>query len=90
MISAALGFHDDLRSIPGARTARTCTPQDATTWEIGGGTEITTALLSHCWLVFIGAGKARFGMLIIYFVNQRPQRRASRLLIPHCGRVRAC
>lgn len=88
MISAGLGFHDDLCSIPGARTVHTCTPQDATTWEIGGG--IATALLSHCWLVFIDTGKACFGMLIIYFVNQRPQWRASCLLIPHRGRARAC
>lgn len=34
MISAALGFHDDLHSIPGARTAHACTPQDAATWDI--------------------------------------------------------
>jgi len=70
MILAALGFHDNLHSIPGARTLHTCTPQDATTWETEGG--IATALLSHCWLVFIGTGEASFGMLIIYFVNQRP------------------
>lgn len=43
MISAVLGFHDDLCGIPGARTVHTCTPQDATTWEIGGGNSYSFA-----------------------------------------------
>lgn len=55
-------------------------PRDAPTWEIGGknnnlknicNKKIAEGLLSHCWLVFIGTGKPRFGMLIIYFVNHK-------------------
>lgn len=43
MVLAALGFHGDLRSIPGARTMHTRTPQDATTWETGEGNSCSFA-----------------------------------------------
>lgn len=58
--------------------------------KLGGGGKLALALLSHCWLVFIGTDKAHFRMLITYFVNQRPWWRASCLLISHGGRARAC